>query len=360
MKINRILIISLLFSVGCMINISAAEKARLKEIARIQGVRSNQLMGMGLVIGLAGTGDKAALTPQMLNNLINYFGNDVGRDQIKSSNVATVMVTAELPAFKREGDTIDVTVSSLNDAKSLDGGILLQTPLKGADGSIYSVAQGALVKVTNRTTNRVNGSIPNGAIVEKEVPVELEYKDKVIVILNSPDFTTASRVVDALNERFSYDSAKALDAARIEVRKTYTFGDDIVSFISAIENLEVSADRKSIIVINEKTGTIILGDNIMIAPVAISQGNINITIAAQTDVTKAYPENSLTTTPALDTKQSNAKEDSKKVKTFYFKGTTVKDVVKMLNAAGASPDDIISILQALKSAGSIDSEIKIM
>lgn len=335
------------------INGYASQKVRIKEVARVQGVRSNQLIGMGIVIGLQGSGDKSSLAPQMLNNLFSYFGTDIARDQINSQNIAVVMVTAELAPFKKEGDSIDVTVSSVNDAKSIEGGVLLQTPLKAADGGVYAVAQGSLTKVANRTTNRVNGVIPNGAIVEKEVPVDMEEKNKVVLVLTNADFTTASRIAEAINERFSYDSAKAIDATRVEVKKAYTFSEDIVSFISSIENLEVETDRKSVIVINEKTGTVILGDNISVASVAIAHGNLSVNINAQNDMDKAY-----TTDGALAI-SGNAKSKNT-AKSFYFKGSTVKDVVKMLNAVGATPDDIISIIQALKTAGAIDAEIKTM
>lgn len=334
--------------------ISAAEqKVRIKEIARVQGVRSNQLLGMGIVIGLQGSGDKSSLAPQMLNNLFSYFGTEIAREQINSQNIAVVMITAELPPFKKEGDTIDVTVSSVNDAKSLEGGVLLQTPLKAADGNVYAVAQGALTKVLNKSANKVNGTIPNGAIVEREVPVDVEDKEKIVLVLINSDFTTASRIAEAINERFSYDTAKAVDASRVEVKKAFTFNDDIVSFISAIENLEVETDRKSVIVINEKSGTVILGDNISVAPVAIAHGNISVNITAQNDIEQAY-----TSTGALAVNGNSRNRNTGK--SFYFKGSTVKDVVKMLNAVGATPDDIISIIQALKAAGAIDAEIKIM
>lgn len=251
---------------------TANQKVRLKEISRIKGVRSNQLVGMGIVVGLSGNGDKSDLAPQMLKNLYSYFGTDIARSQIESKNVAAVMVTAELLPFKKSGDTIDITVSSVNDAKSLEGGVLLQTPLLGADGNIYALAQGSLTKVINQTANKVNGFIANGAIVEREVPLKLEYNDKVYLILNNPDFTTASRVADEINKIFNFETAKAIDASSIEIDKTYSFAGDIVSFLSALENIEVMPDRKSVIVINEKTGTIILGENIKIAPVAIAQG----------------------------------------------------------------------------------------
>lgn len=345
-------LILVLMMVSVFVNTYSAQKVRIKEIARVQGVRSNQLIGMGIVIGLQGTGDKSTLAPQMLNNLFAHFGTDIARDQIKSQNVAVVMITAELPPFKKEGDNIDITVSSVNDAKSLDGGILLQTPLKAADGNVYAVAQGPLTKVVNRTTNKVNGFIPNGAIVEREVPVEMEDKNKVILVLQNADFTTASRIAEAINERYAYDTAKAIDATRVEVKKAYTFSDDIVSFIATIENLEVETDRKSVIVINEKSGTVILGDNIAVAPVAIAHGTLSVSITAQSDIDNAY-----TTEGAF---APGVNKGGRSAKSFYFKGSTVKDVVKMLNAVGATPNDVISIIQALKTAGAIDAEIKTM
>ena len=262
MKVKVILLFALLsFTIF-------SNEVRLKEIARIEGVRSNQLIGMGLVIGLNGTGDGGGITPQMLSSLYRFFGTEVAKDQINSKNVAAVMVTAELPPFKKIGDNIDIKVSSINDAKSLVGGTLLQTFLLAGNKDVYANAQGSVTRV-DTGTNLVNGYLVGGATVERELEIPLEYKDKITLVLNSPDFTTASRVVDEINRRYNYDTAKAIDASKIEIKKPFTFADDIVSFISAIENLKVSPDRKSVIVINEKTGTIVLGDNISVSPVAI-------------------------------------------------------------------------------------------
>jgi len=330
-----------------------AKEVRLKEIARIEGVRSNQLIGMGLVIGLNGTGDSGGITPQMLSSLYRFFGTEVAKDQINSKNVAAVMVTAELPPFKKIGDSIDVKVSSVNDAKSLKGGVLLQTFLLAGNKDIYANAQGSITRVES-DSNLVNGFLVGGATVERELEIPLEYKDKITLVLNTPDFTTASRVVDEINKRYNYDTAKAVDASKIEIKKPFTFADDIVSFISAIENLKVSPDRKSIIVINERTGTIVLGDDIKVAPVAISHGDLTISITSEMGGSiKKEP----TATKAGS--GNNASSDDKG-SMVNFKGTTVEDVVKMLNTIGATPTDIISILQALKSSGSIDAEIKTM
>lgn len=335
---GKVFLFFVIFSITIFCN-----EVRLKEIARIEGVRSNQLIGMGLVIGLNGTGDGGGITPQMLSSLYRFFGTEVAKEQINSKNVAAVMVTAELPPFKKIGDTIDVKVSSINDAKSLLGGTLLQTFLLAGNKDVYANAQGTITRVES-DKNLVNGYLVGGATVERELEIPLEYKDKITLVLNAPDFTTASRVVDEINKRYNYDTAKAVDASKIEIKKPFTFADDIVSFISAIENLKVSPDRKSIIVINEKTGTIVLGDNITVSPVAISHGDLSIAISAQLDVNIT----------------DNSKSKDEKGSSLYFKGTTVKDVVKMLNAIGATPNDIISILQALKTSGSIDAEIKTM
>lgn len=327
-------------------------EVRLKEISRIEGVRSNQLIGMGLVIGLNGTGDGGGITPQMLSSLYRFFGTEAAQSQLNSKNVAAVMVTAELPPFKKIGDTIDIKVSSINDAKSLKGGTLLQTFLLAGNKEVYANAQGSVTRVES-DSNLVNGYLVGGATVEKELEIPLEYKDKITLVLNTPDFTTASRVVDEINRRYNYDTAKAIDASKIEIKKPFTFSDDIVSFISAIENLKVSPDRKSIIVINERTGTIVLGDDIMVSPVAISHGDLSIAISSSLDVT-------VTKDPPPTTGNNNKKTEEAKGSSLYFKGTTVKDIVKMLNAIGATPNDIISILQALKTSGSIDAEIKTM
>jgi flagellar P-ring protein precursor FlgI len=332
MKKKLTLILFILFS----LSIFAGVKQRIKEIARIEGVRKNHLVGMGLVVGLNGTGDSEKnLTPQLLKSLYRYFGTELGQVQVDSKNVAVVMVTAELPSFKKIGDSIDVTVSSINGAKSLEGGMLIQTQLKAGE-YVMALAQGPLSRVVSEnTSNAVNGYIPSGGTVEREVAVTLKYDEKVSLVLNKPDFTTASRVAEVINRRFNYDTAKAVDASKIEIKETYVFADDIVSFISAIENLEVETDRKSIIVINEKTGTIVLGEDIRIAPIAISHGDLSIAISDQN-------------------KSKDAQGDS----SVYFTGSTVKDVVEMLNALGATPNDIIAILQALKTAGSIEAELR--
>jgi flagellar P-ring protein precursor FlgI len=332
MKKKLTLILFILFS----LSIFAGVKQRIKEIARIEGVRKNHLVGMGLVVGLNGTGDSEKnLTPQLLKSLYRYFGTELGQVQVDSKNVAVVMVTAELPSFKKIGDAIDVTVSSINGAKSLEGGMLIQTQLKAGE-FIMALAQGPLSRVVSEnTSNAVNGYIPSGGTVEREVAVTLKYDEKVSLVLNKPDFTTASRVAEVINRRFNYDTAKAVDASKIEIKETYVFADDIVSFISAIENLEVETDRKSIIVINEKTGTIVLGEDIKIAPIAISHGDLSIAISDQNKAKDAQGDNSV-----------------------YFTGSTVKDVVEMLNALGATPNDIIAILQALKTAGSIEAELR--
>ncbi len=324
-----------------------SSEVRLKEIARIEGVRSNQLIGMGLVIGLNGTGDSGGITPQMLSSLYRYFGTEAATNQISSKNVAAVMVTAELPPFKKIGDTIDVKVSSINDAKSLKGGVLLQTFLLAGNKDIYANAQGSITRVES-DSNLVNGFLVSGATVERELEIPLEYKDKITLVLNTPDFTTASRVVDEINKRYNYDTAKAVDASKIEIKKPFSFADDIVSFISAIENLRVNPDRKSIIVINERTGTIVLGDDIRVSPVAISHGELTISI--NSELGGNIKKDNATDKKATDEKGS----------VVNFKGTTVEDVVKMLNTIGATPSDIISILQALKSSGSIDAEIRTM
>ncbi|MGM0508152.1 MAG: flagellar basal body P-ring protein FlgI [Fusobacteriota bacterium] len=343
MKKKLSIIIGIIFFTNLLF--ANGQKVRLKEITRIKGVRSNQLIGMGLVIGLAGTGDNSDLTPQMLQNLYEYFGTSLARDQIESGNVAAVMLTATLPPFTNVGDTIDVRVSSVNDAQSLEGGVLLMTPLRGGQGAdIYGYAQGSLTSVNNETANTVNGLIPNGAIVEKEVPIKIEEGEKISLLLNSPDFTTASRIADVLNKRFGYETAKATNPSTVEINKTFAFNDNVIGFVSAIENLEVEPDRESVIVINERTGTIILGDNIRVSPVAISHNDLSISISAQLDTEKAFDE-------------GNSDEEGE---SFYFEGTSVKNVVKMLNAVGAEADDIISIIEALKEANAIDASIKIM
>lgn len=312
-----------------------APKVRIKDIAHIEDARPNKLIGMGLVVGLNGTGDKTKLTPQMMQNMLRYFDLSVAQKNIASRNVAAVMVTATLPPFAKPGMRIDVTVSSLGDARSLEGGYLLLTPLKGPDGNVYAVAQGP-VSIGPQGSFPTTGVVTNGAIVEREVPVEISRDGVITIVLDKPDFTTASRIVESINGAFG-NIAKAEDASRVEVRVPSSYRRDLISFISSLEELEVTPDTPAIVVINERTGTVVMGENVKISKVAIAHKNFSITVGAA--------------------------EGAQPVQGYMMEfpeATTVGDVVKALNAVGATPKDIIAILQAIKEAGALHGELKSM
>jgi len=311
---------------------------RIKDIARVYGVRDNQLIGQGIVVGLNGTGDKVVISTQMVTNMLKRFGLSTTQKNLNLKNVAVVAVSATLPAFAKEGDKIDVQVSSLSDAKSLKGGILLQTPLTAADGKVYAVAQGpvqvnvAKGRGARNQSSLTTGIIPDGAIVEREVRFDFVDNGDIKLILNSKDFVTASRIKRAINKKFSAHFAKCLDAGTISVKVPMTFLDDPVSFISIIENVEVVPDEKAVVVINARTGTIVMGENVKITPVVLSHSGVSISI-----------------------------DEKVKHNVFSLNGNVrISDIVKGLNAIGVKPQDLIAILQALKEAGALKAELKVM
>lgn len=313
-----------------------APKVRIKDIAHIEDARPNQLIGMGLVVGLNGTGDKMRLTPQMMQNMLRHFDLSVAQRNIAARNVAAVMVTANLPPFAKPGMRIDVTVSSIGDARSLEGGYLLLTPLKGPDGNVYAVAQGA-VSIGPEGSFPTVGVVANGAIVEREVPVELSRDGVISIVLDNPDFTTARRIAESINSSFG-SIAEAKDASKVEVKVPLSYRKNLVAFISSLEELEITPDAPAVVVINERTGTVVMGENVRISRVAIAHKNFSITVGpaeAGAPPTQGYMME-------------------------FPEATTVGDVVKALNAVGATPKDIIAILQAMKRAGALHAELKSM
>ncbi|MCS7234115.1 MAG: flagellar basal body P-ring protein FlgI [Synergistetes bacterium] len=336
MKGFRILVLSILIALALSSIAFGAPKVRIKDIAHIEDARPNQLIGMGLVVGLNGTGDKMKLTPQMMQNMLRFFDLSVAQRNIASRNVAAVMVTANLPPFAKPGMRIDVTVSSLGDARSLEGGQLLLTPLKGPDGKVYAVAQGP-VSIGPEGSFPTVGVVTNGAIVEREVPVELSQDGVLSIVLDSPDFTTARRIAESINNSFG-NIAEAKDASKVEVKIPLSYRKNLVAFISSLEELEVTPDAPAIVVVNERTGTVVMGENVKISRVAIAHKNFSITVG-----------------PA-----AGAAPPTQGYMIEFPEVTTVGDVVKALNAVGATPKDIIAILQAMKKAGALHAELKTM
>tara|TARA_R110002050_G_scaffold268113_1_gene409995 strand:- start:47919 stop:49013 length:1095 start_codon:yes stop_codon:yes gene_type:complete len=346
-----------------------ASAERIKDLASIAGVRSNQLVGYGLVVGLDGTGDKTKFTGQSLRSMLRELGVTLppGTDP-KSKNVAAVTVHTDLPAFIKPGQTIDVTVSSLGDAKSLRGGSLIMTPLKGADGQIYAMAQGNLVvggfgaEASDGSRITVNipsaGRIPNGATVERTVGNAFNVGDQIVLNLHQPDFTTASRLTDSINHTLGRGTAHSIDASSINVNAPRD-PSQRVPFLSLIENLELNpGEAAAKIVVNSRTGTIVIGQHVRVSPAAVTHGNLSVTISANTEVSQpnAFSNGETVTTPNFDI--AVTAEDSRMF--LFNSGVSLEDIVKAVNQVGAAPGDLVAILEALKQAGALRAELVII
>ncbi len=342
--------------------------ARLKDIANVQGVRGNQLVGYGLVVGLAGTGDsqQVAFTLQSVASMLQKFGVNVPQTSLRLKNVAAVMVTADLPAFAKNGGTIDVTVSSLGDSASLQGGTLLQTPLQAANGNVYAVAQGSVSVggfssgsgAGSVTQNHVTaGRIPAGAIVEADVPTTLTHGGGVEVTLDNPDFTTAARVASAINAQLPQGAtgAHATDASTISISADSNV--DTISLIAALENISVNPDVPAKIVINERTGTVVLGGDVTVSACAIAHGNLTIQVTDNTAVSQPDPLSGGKTV-VVPRKSIEVSEGSKFLVPIP-ESPTIDKVVKALNALGVTPRDLIAILQAMKESGALHADLEI-
>lgn len=343
--------------------------ARIKDLAQIEGVRTNQLVGYGLVVGLNGSGDSAStqFTVQSLVNMMERMGVTVNRAQVKVDNVAAVIVTADLPPFAKTGGKVDVVVSSTGDAESLAGGTLLMTPLKGPDGNIYAVAQGPLIvgslafggKAAKVQKNHPTvGRIPGGALVEKEVPFVLQGGDELTYRLSDADFTTVARMTEAIDRKFGAGSARAVDGGSIRVRVPSSYRDNPVPFIAALEGLSLQPDSTARIVVNEKTGTIVMGDDVRIATVAVSHGNLNLVITEKTRVSQPNPLAGGQTVAVPQTEIEVTEEAGNLV--VLQMGVSIGEVARALNAIGATPRDLIAIFQAIKASGALHAELVIL
>jgi flagellar P-ring protein precursor FlgI len=351
--------------------LAAAPPVRIKELAALEGVRENQLLGYGLVVGLNGTGDKRQtfFSAQSLTNLLERMGVTVPPQAILVRNTAAVMVTATLPAYAQPGRRIDVTAAALGDAQNLQGGILLLTPLKGADGQIYAVAQGAVVTggfvagggpATQTLNHPTAGRIPGGAIIERAAP-SLPPSDEVRLQLRQVDFATAARVAAAINRRFPSPGApfaRAENAALVVVRAPAAYAARPVEFVAEVENLTVETDRAAKVVVNEKTGTIVIGREVRILPIAILHGALSVEIQTQFEVSQPAPLAAGQTTVTPNTNVRVREEKAKNV--VLQEGASVEDLARALQAIGATPRDIIAILQALRSAGALEAELEVI
>jgi flagellar P-ring protein FlgI len=353
-----------------LLNAPFAGAERIKDMAQIQGVRTNQLVGYGLVVGLDSTGDQTSQAPftvQSLNNMLAQLGVTIPPNvtpQLK--NVAAVAVHAVLPAFVKPGQTIDITVNSIANAKILRGGSLLVTPLHGLDGQIYAIAQGNLivsgfgVEGTDGSKLTVNvpssGRIPNGATVERAVPSQLAQGDFIILNLNDPDFTTATRLVASVNKGMGDDIATVMDGGSIRVRAPLDINQR-VSFLSMVENLQVEPGMASAkVIINSRTGTVVISSNVIVTPAAVSHGSLSVSIKEEQSVSQPAPFSKVGQTVVVN--NSTIKVDQGSNRMFLFKpGVELEQIVRAINDVGAAPGDLVAILEALREAGALQAEL---
>ncbi|ESE41197.1 flagellar basal body P-ring protein FlgI [Shewanella decolorationis] len=361
--------LKLFFAVAMLAFSMPSQAERIKDIANVQGVRSNQLIGYGLVVGLPGTGEKTNYTEQTFTTMLKNFGINLPENfRPKIKNVAVVAVHADMPAFIKPGQELDVTVSSLGEAKSLRGGTLLQTFLKGVDGNVYAIAQGSLV-VSGFSADGLDGSkviqntptvgrIPNGAIVERSVATPFSTGDYLTFNLRRADFSTAQRLADAINDLLGPDMARPLDATSIQVSAPRDVSQR-VSFLATLENIEVEpAEESAKVIVNSRTGTIVVGQNVKLLPAAVTHGGLTVTIAEATQVSQPNAlANGQTTVTSNST--INATESNRRM--FMFNpGTTLDELVRAVNLVGAAPSDVLAILEALKVAGALHGELIII
>jgi len=351
------------------LTVSSAEAVRIKDIANIKGVRTNQLVGYGLVVGLDGTGDgkKATFTIQSMVSMLEKMGVTVNTDDIKVKNVAAVMVTAELPPFARAGARIDTLVSSIGDAQNLQGGTLLLTPLKAANGQIYAVAQGPVntggfSATGNAASVQKNfptvGRLIDGATVERDINADFNSRSSLTLSLQQPDFTTVTRVTDAINALFLDPIALASDAGTIQVQVPAAYSGNLVELVAMIEKLDVMPDNSARVVINERTGTVVMGENVRIATIAIAHGNLSIMVKENYGVSQPAPFSEGETVVVPDSDLSVQEGENQLV--VMPAGASIGDVVNALNALGVSPRDLIAIFQAIKAAGALQAKLEVI
>lgn len=349
----------------------AADTAtRLKDIASIQGVEAVPLIGYGLVVGLNKTGDKrqTIFTAQTMANMLERFGLSVPGQQIKIENVAAVLVTAELPAYSRPGARVDITASSIGDARSLQGGTLLATPLRGGNGQVYALAQGPMsiggfggggggnsVQVNHLTVGRV----PGGAQVQIAAGGAMPSGDVITLALREPDFVSAARIVEAVNNELGPDQASVVDPGSVTIRIPQQYKNAIPSLMARLEVLPVQTDVNARVVINERTGTVVVGGQVRIGPAAVAHGNLSVRISTKYEVSQPNPLSRTGDTTVVPNTQLDVQEKDAKLVTLE-EGSTLESVVRALNALGATPRDIIAIMQALKVAGALRADLVVL
>jgi flagellar P-ring protein precursor FlgI len=344
--------------------------SRIKDLANVEGVRQNQLIGYGLVVGLNGTGDtinNSPFTRQSLTAMLERLGVNIRGQTLRTGNVAAVMVTSNLPAFSTQGTHIDVTVSALGDSKSLQGGTLLVTPLLGADGNVYAVAQGSLsiggfqaggdAASVTRGVPTV-GRIANGAIIEREIDFALNRMSQVRLALRNPDFTTAKRIAAAINDYLGVPTAQPLDPSTVELTVPEQYKGNVVALLTEVEQLQIEPDLPAKIIIDERSGIIVMGRDVRVSTVAVAQGNLTVTISETPQVSQPLP-GTRGQTVRLPRTRVGVQEDGRKF-ALVDEGVSLQQLVDGLNALGVGPRDLIAILQAIKAAGAIQADIEAM
>ena len=343
---------------------------RVKDIAKVAGVRSNQLIGYGLVVGLSGTGDSSStFTKQSLRSMLTRMGVNIPANvNVESKNVAAVMVNADLPAFSKPGQTIDVTVSSIGDAKGLRGGSLLMSPLRGVDGQVYAIAQGNIVvsgfgaegKDGSKISVNIQsvGRIPNGASVERAVETPFGKKNEVVLNLRNPDFTTSNRLAEKINQSIGAGTAYSIDAGSVNVNAPRDLAQR-VAFISVLENLTLEpGEAPARVIINSRTGTVVIGEHVRVTPAAVAHGNLVVTISEATKVSQPAPKSQGQT---VVVPQSNINVTQGSNHMFMFNpGVSLNEIVRAVNQVGAAPGDLVAILEALKEAGALHAELVVI
>jgi flagellar P-ring protein precursor FlgI len=362
------LFVALVLYLAFVLAPAEAEAARLKDIASFSGVRTNELVGYGLVVGLAGTGDgtSSTFTMRSMSNMLEKMGVETNPDDLKPKNVAAVMVTAKMPVSAKPGSNLDITVSSLGDAKSLLGGVLLVTPLKGLDGRVYAVGQGSLTiggftvagqaAGTQKNIPTV-GRIPNGAVVERGVPFKFNNQDHMTVNLDVRDFGTTMQVVNKINASMGGQFAKAKDISTIDLELPDRFRGNMVPLMASLEDLDISPDGKAKVVVDEKTGTVVLGQDVRLSRVAVAHGNLQIVVSETQQVSQPGPFSDGTT---VVTPQTDIQVQEQNKQLMLMEGATLRELVDGLNSIGATPRDLISIIRTLKAAGSLHADVEVI
>ncbi len=374
MRLIRVFILTLTALLALPIGVRAEDEGgvRIKDIADVEGVRDNMLIGYGLVVGLRGTGDSLTNSPfteQSLKGMLERMGVNIRDASVKTKNVAAVMVTATLPPFAAQGSRIDVTVSAMGDAKDLMGGTLLVTPLMGADGEVYSVAQGQLTVggfTAQGEATTVSKGVPtsariaNGAIVEREVNFDIAQMDRVRLSLRNPDFTTAQRVAERINEELGDGTARATDPTGIVLSPPAAERAQMVGFLTKVEQLRVQPDQIARVVVDEQSGVIVMGANVRISEVAIAQGNLTVKVTETPQVSQPQPFADGGTTQTVPRTDVQVDEGGDRKLAIMSAAPTLQELVSGLNALGIGPRDMITILQSIKAAGALQADLEVL